>query len=228
MNTSMSITEQNVANTAGYSKILQCPNNFLVWPQKALEKCVWSFPASVGRLAIHIALALVEKLACLHWLGNFKHNFPGPFGVPAKILFLEVAKKANSKGFFYSQLYSWQSLTLIEHTDSSNWLWRSLLSIYVTIYNLKFVHVHWRSSKRGHWCQNWRTLLKTMLHYCRFFDIIVQRNKPNRQQAMMSKTIHHSNHSRWVSRYSFWEQTMKHDLNNNLLYLRSIWILCST
>ena len=52
--------------------------------------------------AIHTAL--FGKLACLYWLGNFKHTFATPFGVLSKKKIWGLLTEANLKGFYYNEL----------------------------------------------------------------------------------------------------------------------------
>ena len=75
---------------------------FFRWDPKMPLK---SFPASAGMLAI-IHTALFGKLACLDWLGNFKHTFPTPFGVLSKKFFWRLLTEVNSRGFYYNELDS--------------------------------------------------------------------------------------------------------------------------
>ena len=51
------------------------------------------------------AVCKTSHTACLQLLGNFKHTFPTPFGALSKKK-LRLLTEANSKGFYYNELYS--------------------------------------------------------------------------------------------------------------------------
>ena len=57
---------------------------------------ILSSALAVQALPFNISMS---QLACLHWLGNFKHTFTGHFGVPQKILIGCCSQRLTLKDF---------------------------------------------------------------------------------------------------------------------------------
>ena len=105
--------------------------DLLVEPFNVLERRLFSFPANAGRLLIHTALCV--QLACLYWLRIFKH-FSRPMKGPTKTSFWSWLTKVDFQGFYYKELYLWQTLTLVCTKEQLHFDWfMTVIIIYSSI-----------------------------------------------------------------------------------------------